>query len=81
MPTTEERIAELETYLDYTLAAPHGAKFGPEVVIACELRALRLMLREEIREAAWTVAMPRTAAMSAEILGEEALASRKAPDA
>lgn len=46
--TTEERIAALDLISDAALAGGEGV-----LAIACELRALRLMLREEIREAAW----------------------------
>ena len=49
--TTEERIADLETDADFSLE--RGGDIGATRALVYELRALRLMLREEIREAAW----------------------------
>jgi hypothetical protein len=77
---TEQRIAKLERQLDWVFTQSEeddGFEFtvvSMQFAIACELRALRLMLREEIR-------MHRQA-MQMEIgFTWDALASRKAPDA
>lgn len=59
--TTEERIAELEQWADRAMShAEATTARGPEsrlawamLANALETRALRLMLRDEIREAAW----------------------------
>lgn len=49
--TTEERIAELEKRVDGFM---ENRYLGVDAAaIVSELRALRLMLREELREAAW----------------------------
>jgi hypothetical protein len=76
LPTTEEQINKLDLVLDgingnleWLRDANDGdASVGPTMLwaIACELRALRLMLKDELREATWRMAP---------------LASRKAPDA
>jgi cytidylate kinase len=55
--SVEERIEEseyvLEGLLDRWALRGQDDAVDPLLAIACELRALRLMLREEIREAAW----------------------------
>jgi hypothetical protein len=48
MTKTEERIAELEREVDRLI---DGRTSASADVIALEIRALRLMLQEEIREA------------------------------
>ena len=68
--TTEERITELEQGASDAfdrlrfIAKEEGYADTDRVAIALsavsmELRALRLMLREEIREAAWRLAAPK----------------------
>lgn len=56
--TTEEHIAELQKMANKALGdagtvIPERATAMAVAGVICELRALRLMLREEIREAAW----------------------------
>ena len=51
--TTDQKIADLEWRANEALS-----RIDSMVAIAYELRALRLMLREEIREAAWRIPEP-----------------------
>jgi hypothetical protein len=53
--TTDERIAELEKWATACIQDDDTTTEDLLVAIAYELRALRLMLREEIREAAWRI--------------------------
>lgn len=55
--TTEERIAELERRADLAMANTPSGNIARATVY--ELRALRLMLQNEIREAAWRVSGDR----------------------
>lgn len=57
MKTTEEHIAQLEKRADEYLRYGSGGRSLEDttMAIAYELRALRLMLRDELREAAWRV--------------------------
>jgi hypothetical protein len=77
--TAEERIAALEKITDAVIE-DHAKAKGPmpaEIAVACEIRALRFTLRDEIREAAWRVStmMPDQLVTRS----EEALASRTPP--
>ena len=75
--TTEERIADLERWADVCL---QGADRELEAVVY-EIRALRLMLREEIREAAWRLAGDSAVAKFHHLPydQDDPIASRKAP--
>ena len=53
--TTEEEIARLEGYATSCIQDDDSTTADVLCAIAYEIRALRLMLREEIREAAWRV--------------------------
>lgn len=74
MATTEEVIEIMDGQLNALLATKVHDPVG--IAIACELRALRLMLKDELRELGWTL---RTGSVP-DGYGD-ALASRKAPDA
>jgi hypothetical protein len=82
--SVEERIEEseyvLEGLLDRWALRGQDDAVDPLLAIACELRALRLMLREEIREAAWRIAVgdARSEFNTDPLL--DPLASRKAPE-
>lgn len=81
---TEEQIRTLDGTADAAIEAAYkaarkaraddGGAGWAMIAVACELRSLRVVLREEIREAAW-----RAQVAHGETMEQMALASRKAP--
>lgn len=60
--------------------ADDGGAGWAMIAVACELRSLRVMLRNELREAAWRVAdVARVSGVPVGIVKDEPIASRKAP--
>jgi hypothetical protein len=79
--TTDERIAELEKMLDWCFDGEKmRTHLGAEatLALACEVRALRLMLKPEIRDATWTLAGLYSSSHPNN--PHPPIASRKAPD-
>lgn len=91
--TTEEKIAELDEASAFAMEilgqhAKPAEVIGHETAVAvaaltCQVQALRLMLREEIREAAWRLAGDSAVAKFHHLpydQDDDPIASRKAPD-